>query len=147
MTRPAASHNPMSAPREEANPLQILVVEDHADTARLMQKMLSVYGYDVQTAGSVASAVEIAARTKPDLLIADIGLPDGTGLDLMRQLTAANRKIPGIVLSGFGMDEDVNQSLEAGFAEHLSKPIDIEQLDAAIRRLARPSRGRNGVTA
>jgi CheY-like chemotaxis protein len=116
--------------------LQILLVEDHADTARMMQRILSAFGHDVRTADSVASALNIAQTQPIDVLIADIGLPDGTGLDIMRQLAAANRRIPGIVLSGYDMQEDVQNSLKAGFAEHLTKPIDVAQLDAAIKRVA-----------
>ena len=114
--------------------LRILLVEDHADTARTMTLLLKSLGYRVTTAGSVASALEAAGSEKFDLLISDVGLPDGTGLELMRQLLARG-PMRGIVLSGFGMEEDVKRSIEAGFSEHLTKPIDLHRLEAAIERV------------
>jgi CheY-like chemotaxis protein len=75
--------------------------------------------------------MEAAVRNKFDLLISDIALPDGTGMDLMMQLRAIS-KIPGIATSGFGNSGDIERSLQAGFSEHLIKPIKLEKLDAAI---------------
>jgi signal transduction histidine kinase len=114
--------------------VRILLVEDHADTARTMTLLLRSLGYRVTTAGSVASALEAAQSEKFDLLISDVGLPDGTGLDLMQQLLSRG-PMRGIVLSGFGMEEDVRRSLEAGFSLHLTKPIDLQRLEAAIERV------------
>jgi hypothetical protein len=114
--------------------VRILLVEDHADTARTMTVLLRSLGYQVTTVGSVASALEAATCEKFDLLISDLGLPDGTGLDLMQQLQARG-PMRGIVLSGFGMEEDVRRSLEAGFSIHLTKPIDLQRLEAAIERV------------
>ncbi len=72
-----------------------------------------------------------------DLLISDLGLPDGSGLDLIRKLRASRMTpIAGIALSGYGMDDDLRSSREAGFLEHLIKPIDFPGLEAAIRRVA-----------
>jgi CheY-like chemotaxis protein len=70
-----------------------------------------------------------------DLLISDIGLPDGSGLDLIRKLLA-ERPIKGIALSGYGMEEDIQRSREAGFEEHLTKPINLQKLEATIQRVA-----------
>jgi DNA-binding response OmpR family regulator len=92
-------------------------------------------GYAVGTADSVATALSAAAGERFDLLISDIGLPDGSGVDIIRQLKA-RYNIRGIALSGFGMDEDVRRSREAGFDDHLTQPINFRVLDAAIRRLA-----------
>jgi CheY-like chemotaxis protein len=114
--------------------LRILLVEDHADTARTMTLLLRSLGYRVTTAGSVATALEAAGAEKFDLLISDVGLPDGTGLDLMQKLLARG-PMRGIVLSGFGMEEDVKRSLDAGFSLHLTKPIDLQRLEAAIERV------------
>jgi CheY-like chemotaxis protein len=72
-------------------------------------------------------------RNKFDLLISDIALPDGTGMDLMMQLHAIS-KIPGIAISGFGNNGDIERSLQAGFSEHLIKPIKLDNLEAAIER-------------
>ena len=68
------------------------------------------------------------------MLISDLGLPDGSGYEILSRLGAA-RPMPGIAMSGYGMDEDIRRSREAGFAEHLVKPIEIPQLIAAIRRV------------
>ena len=79
------------------------------------------------------SAMETAVRNKFDLLISDIALPDGSGVDLMRQLRAISA-IPGIAVSGFGNNGDIERSLQAGFSEHLIKPIKLDDLEAAIER-------------
>jgi hypothetical protein len=79
----------------------------------------------------------LAARTEPlDLVVSDLGLPDGSGVDLLRQICAI-RPTPAIALTGFGMDSDIQRCLEAGFAEHLTKPINVKALEAAIDRVVR----------
>jgi len=115
-------------------PIRVLLVEDHIATAKVMSRLLRLTGYIVDVADSVATALLAADAVHFDVLISDIGLPDGSGLDLMRQLRS-KRDIPGIVLSGFGMQEDVAKSKSAGFSEHLIKPVEISQLETAIRRL------------
>jgi len=116
-------------------PLRILLVEDHEDTARIMSKLLRSFEHRVTWASTFATAMEAVEADNFDLLISDLGLPDGNGRELMRQ---AQRKhsIRGIALSGYGMESDVKASLEAGFAEHLTKPVNIVQLQEAIRRVA-----------
>ena len=78
--------------------------------------------------------MEAAAKNQFDLLISDIALPDGTGTELMTYLRAIAR-IPGIAISGFGMNGDIQKSIDAGFAEHLVKPVKMENLEAAIDRV------------
>ena len=95
--------------------------------------MLVGRGHLVVAAHSVRSAMEAAVRNKFDLLLSDIALPDGTGVQLMMQLRAITR-IPGIAISGFGNDGDIERSLGAGFSEHLIKPIKLDDLEAAIER-------------
>lgn len=121
-----------------AVPVRILLVEDHPDTARLTSRLLRAHGYAVQTAGDVGSGLIAARRGDFDLLISDLGLPDGSGMDLLRQLAAVGRPIKAIAVSGYGTEEDVRKSREAGFAQHLVKPIDLPQLIAAIERLVGP---------
>ena len=77
----------------------------------------------VETAGDVATALELAGRHPFDLLISDLGLPDGSGHDLMRELRSRGHTFPGIALSGYGQEEDILRSREAGFAAHLTKPV------------------------
>jgi two-component system CheB/CheR fusion protein len=119
-------------------PLRLLLVEDHQDTAEAMADLLRARGHEVLVAGCVAEALECAAAHQHalDLVISDLGLPDGHGCDLMRELSA-RYQLPGIALSGFGTDEDVRRSREAGFARHLTKPVNIQALEAVILTAAR----------
>ena len=114
--------------------LRLLVVEDHADTARTLARLLGRAGFAVVTASNVASALATAERETFDVLISDIGLPDGCGTDVMRGVRARSN-VPGIAMSGYGMEEDVRRSREAGFSEHLVKPVDADKLKEAIRRV------------
>lgn len=118
-----------------AVPLRLLVVEDHPDTLRLLSRLLRADGYSVQTAGDVASALKLAAGGPFDLVISDVGLPDSSGYDLMKRIREDHPGMKGIAMSGYGMDEDIRKSMEAGFSEHLVKPIDIPRLEQAIRRV------------
>ncbi|MFN2475658.1 MAG: response regulator, partial [Chthoniobacterales bacterium] len=112
----------------------ILLVEDHEDTARVLRRILEQAGYKVAHAGSVAAARAAARERRFDVVISDVGLPDGTGLELMKSLREEHR-LTGIALSGFGTDDDLAASAAAGFAEHLTKPVDWPQLRSAIERL------------
>jgi CheY-like chemotaxis protein len=118
--------------------LKILLVDDHQDTCAALEKLLVRRGYLVAATHNVRSAMEAAVRNKFDLLISDIALPDGSGMDLMMQLRAIS-KIPGIAISGFGNNGDIERSLQAGFSEHLIKPIKLESLEAAIERALGPT--------
>jgi DNA-binding response OmpR family regulator len=95
-------------------------------------------GHEVTVAGSVAEGLAAAERMQAaggiGLVVSDLGLPDGSGHDLMRELTR-RWHLKGIALSGYGMEEDVRRSREAGFARHLTKPVDLEVLRAAIRQV------------
>ena len=131
---PAASHRTQSE-SAAAGPLRILLVEDHVDTARMLSHLLRSAGYSVQLAGGVALALENLKHAEFDLLISDLGLPDGSGHDLMRQLVVAGNPIKAIVLSGYGTEDDLRTSREVGFAEHLVKPANFAKLQAAIERV------------
>ena len=112
----------------------ILVVEDHGDTLRSMKLLLNRLGYEVLTAENMAEALRISEEHHFDILLSDIGLPDGSGLELLKRIRAT-RNVPALALSGFGMDEDIDRSQEAGFADHLTKPVSIDRLQAAISQL------------
>ena len=114
--------------------VQILLVEDHEDTARVLRRILEKSGHGVSLANNVTDARARAAEKNFDLVISDVGLPDGSGLELMRHLSTTYG-FRGIALSGFGTDEDLAASRAAGFAEHLTKPVDWERLQRAIARL------------
>ncbi len=113
----------------------MLLVEDHGDTAEMMKRMLELQGHEVCTAGDLATALQVAGEGRFDLLISDLGLPDGSGLDLIRELRARGNLIPGIALSGYGQEQDLQQSRETGFAAHLVKPVDMERLLVAIDKV------------
>jgi DNA-binding response OmpR family regulator len=122
-------------PEAGARPVRVLLVDDHADTAELLRMLLSRRGFEVTTARSVASAL-VAAETSPiDVLVSDIGLADGNGCDLLRQLRALG-PLPAIALSGRDREADVQSARDAGFDEYLGKPVGIVQLVEALRRVA-----------
>ena len=120
---------------EASSPLRILLIEDHADTAEIMSAILTLEGHDVKRAGDIATGLRLAGEHAFDLLISDIGLPDGNGYELLRQLRSRGINLPGIALSGYGHEEDVQRSLNAGFLEHLTKPIAPDRLTAAMRHV------------
>jgi DNA-binding response OmpR family regulator len=133
-TEPAAE--PPAADVQAGRKLSILLVEDHGDTAETMVSLLEIFGHQVQRAGDVAAALNIAARGDFDLLISDLGLPDGSGLDLMRKLRSRGLLWPAIALSGYGQEKDLEQSRSAGFQVHLVKPVDISRLMEVIDGVA-----------
>ncbi len=113
--------------------LRILLVDDHQDTCTALEKLLVRRGHLVAATHNMRSAMEAAVRNRFDLLISDIALPDGSGMELMMQLQAIS-KMPGIAISGFGNNGDIEKSLKAGFSEHLIKPVKLEKLEAAMER-------------
>jgi two-component system CheB/CheR fusion protein len=122
------------APGAVTAPLRILLVEDHGDTARVMRRLLCAQGHQVHNAADVAMALKLVDEHPFDLLLSDLGLPDGSGLDLMRTLRQRGQTLPGIALSGYGQEQDIQQSHDAGFAAHLVKPVDLPRLKEAIAR-------------
>ncbi|HEY3663747.1 MAG TPA: ATP-binding protein [Chthoniobacterales bacterium] len=122
--------------------LRVLLVEDHPDTARQLTRLLQRAGHEVTWAGSIREAHQVVeasnggdAKGRFDILISDLGLPDGSGHDLMRDL-AAHHPMPGIALSGYGMKDDILESMAAGFSRHITKPVDWQELKLAIQKIA-----------
>jgi CheY-like chemotaxis protein/anti-sigma regulatory factor (Ser/Thr protein kinase) len=115
--------------------LRLLLVDDHADTRRILSRLLGKCGHEVSTAESGQSALKLMATEQFDALVSDIGLPDMSGYELVRE---AKRRQPmqGIALSGFGMEEDVRRSLEAGFDYHLTKPVEFQELRTLLQKIA-----------
>ena len=114
---------------------RILIVEDHADTLTLMKRVLGRQGYDVATADGCQRARELIDAGHYDVVITDIELGDGSGWELCHQIKArTNRPVGLIAVSGHGMPKHVQESIEAGFCLHLTKPIDIADLLAAIEQ-------------
>jgi len=128
----SAAVEAVPAARRRARPLRILLVEDEPDTARAMRHLLKADGHSVLWAADVADAMKHAEANQFDLLLSDLGLPDGSGIDLMRALRQQGLMFPGIVLSGYGQDQDLARTEEAGFAAHLIKPLSVQMLRDAI---------------
>jgi two-component system CheB/CheR fusion protein len=133
-TTDAPAAGPQAAVRVDPARSRVLLVEDHPDTARTLARLLTLSGYEVQTAHSVASALQLADTEPFDVVVSDIGLPDATGYELMEQVRD-RFGIKGIALSGYGMEEDMRKSRKAGFVEHVLKPVNVSQLSAVIRRV------------
>lgn len=117
--------------------IRILLVDDHTDTTESLRLLLAQQGHQVRTATSIAQAIEVAESSEFDVVVSDIGLPDGPGTELLKRLASrSNRPMPAIAMSGFGMKDDLERSRKAGFAIHLIKPVEFATLYQAIMRLA-----------
>jgi len=110
---------------------RILLVEDHEPTRSPLTQLLVRRGFDVVAVGTMAAALSAAERNEFDVVLSDIGLPDGNGFELMRTLREQHN-ILGIALTGYGMERDVAESSDAGFVTHLTKPISVAVLDRAL---------------
>ncbi len=117
---------------DEGKEKRVLLVDDHFDTCLGLKMLLQRRGYVVEIAHSVTDGIQSAREFEPDLVISDLGLPDGSGFDLIREVQSF-RHVYGVALSGFGMESDVEKSREAGFQEHLIKPLNLERLDEILR--------------
>lgn len=118
----------------------VLLVDDHLDTSLALKMLLERRGYQIQTAATVREALDavewqLAKGQQFDLVISDIGLPDASGLELMETLKNDHPSLLAIALSGFGTDEDIRRSKDAGFQEHLTKPFSFQKLEEIVRRL------------
>jgi signal transduction histidine kinase len=118
-----------------SRPLRLMLVEDHPDTARVLSRLLSISGHHVKTAGTATDALTLAGSHAFDLVISDLGLPDMTGYEMMKQIRD-RYGIKGIAMSGYGMEEDIRRSRGAGFSDHLVKPVTLDKLEQSIRRVA-----------
>ncbi len=116
--------------------IRILLVEDHEPTRTTLASLLVRRRYEVVAAGTVEEARNLAREGEFDLLITDIGLPDGNGYDLMNELVK-EKPLRGIALTGYGMEHDVARSENAGFDAHLTKPVRIQSLEAALDATAK----------
>jgi PAS domain S-box-containing protein len=113
---------------------RVLLVEDHVPTCRILAHLLSRRGFDVVSVATAAAARSAAAEGPYTFLISDIGLPDGDGVALLKDLRAAQPGLRGVALSGYGAEQDIARSRGAGFDDHLTKPINVDALDQAIAR-------------
>src|SRR5262249_30696893 len=116
-----------------SKPLRILLVEDHQDTRRTLSRLLTHFGHDVVTADNVKRAINIIGSNNIDAVLCDIGLPDRSGYEVPAQ-ARANGHIKTIALTGFGTEQDVQRSKEAGFDFHLVKPINFQELQTVLEK-------------
>jgi CheY-like chemotaxis protein len=116
--------------------MRVLLIEDHEDSAEILSRLLDREGVEVRVARSGREALAAVAAQSFDLVISDIGLPDMPGYELFPRLRELQPSLRGVALSGFGMDEDVARCRDAGFGEHLTKPIDFQKLRALLRQHA-----------
>lgn len=111
--------------------IRIFVVEDHADTALGLSRLLQAQGYCVLMAADMQSALRLAEKEHFDVLLSDLGLPDGNGWDLLQQLRARG-PVKAIAMSGYNSEADVERSSRVGFLQHLAKPLRPDTLAAAL---------------
>lgn len=137
--RARLSINAPATASDQIRPLRLLLVDDHGPTLKALSMVLRQDGHRVATATHVAGALAVAAGETFDLVISDLGLPDGTGNELMAKLRDTYQ-LRGIALSGYGMEEDLARSSAAGFVKHFVKPVAIAELRRAIAALG-PAKG------
>jgi CheY-like chemotaxis protein len=158
--------SPLRSPSDSAIPPQrILLTEDNKSTALVMTRFLKKLGHDVKTAYCIKEgkeisrkflivAMEIAANHKFDLVVSDVGLPDGSGFDLMKSLSSIYglrgnalgkelRIILGVCVTGYGMEDDIKQSKECGFDIHIVKPVELQALQSALAFVVRQIQAKN----
>jgi DNA-binding response OmpR family regulator len=116
------------------NPLRILLVEDHASTNATLTRLLG-RDYTVHSAETAAKALALAKKEQVDLVIADIGLPDKTGWELLLEIRVVQPHVHAIALTGVDYVEDAHRFSEAGFDMHIPKPADMPKITSAIKTL------------
>jgi CheY-like chemotaxis protein len=120
--------------------LRIYVVENDTDSRQMLTLLLKSWGHDVDSAPTMGEALAHLPGQRYDVLISDIGLPDGNGwqmMDKLRELGTAGDIGHAIAMSGYGMGSDLERSRAAGFRHHLIKPMDVDQLDTLLLEIIR----------
>jgi hypothetical protein len=123
-----------ASPKHVPKQLRILLVEDHRDTRHALSRLLTHFGHQTSVADGTRRALEMMASQRFDLVLCDIGLPDGSGYDVISKAKARG-PIKGIAITGFGTDEDIRRSKEAGFDFHLVKPVDFQELRTVLEQV------------
>ena len=121
-------------PKHVPKQLRILLVEDHRDTRHAMSRLLTHFGHQTSVADSTRQALEMMASQRFDLVLCDIGLPDGSGYDVISKAKAKG-PIKAVAITGFGTEEDIRRSKEAGFDFHLIKPVDFQELRTVLEQV------------
>jgi PAS domain S-box-containing protein len=130
--QPAADSKAVERGRAGSSGRRILLVEDHEDTRETLQRLLVRRGHQVSPAGSLRGARALAETGEFDFVITDLGLPDGDGTELLGAFSRTAQPPIGIALTGYGMEDDIQRTLAAGFSAHLTKPIDFTELDRLL---------------
>ncbi|MGI4900891.1 MAG: response regulator [Janthinobacterium lividum] len=126
-----------AAPRvRSGTPLRVMLVEDNHYTSTALAELLDLSGHAVRVAATVAEAEKLARAESFDVLISDIGLPDGSGLDVVKAWRALQPQAPAFAITGYGMDDDIRRCEAAGFADHLTKPLDFDRLEQLLADVA-----------
>ncbi len=123
------------ASKRPAKQLRILLVEDHQDTRHTLSRLLTHFGHQISVAADRQSALHIMASQNFDVILCDIGLPDGSGYEVVSE-TKRRHPVKAIAISGFGTEADVRRSIEAGFDFHLVKPVDLRELQEVLDQVA-----------
>jgi CheY-like chemotaxis protein len=134
LRKPGAS-DATPAPLAASRPLRIFIVENHEDTRFLLSLLLEQLGHTVFSAATMRDALAAMPEARCDVLISDIGLPDGDGWALMTKL-ADNQPRYAIAMSGFGQTSDRQRSLGVGYRHHLLKPVEPNQLENLLDEAA-----------
>jgi two-component system CheB/CheR fusion protein len=134
----ASEDAPAETPRPEG-PRRVLLVDDNPDALETMSMLLEMFGHEVATASDGVKAVEVARSFRPEVMFLDLGLPGRDGYEVARILREEFPKgtLWLVALTGYGQDEDRKRTREAGFDQHLVKPVEPEALEAALQRQGR----------
>lgn len=114
--------------------VRILFVEDHSDSRRVIANLLSHSGYNVSVADCAGTALQMLSAEKFDVILSDIGLPDGSGYALIMLAKQCQPSIMAVALTGFSAEEDIRFSREIGFDFHLTKPVDFHELRTILNQ-------------
>ena len=135
---------PVETPREYVDPgilrgLRVLLVDDSIEALEAFRMLLEMEGAQVRAEPSAEQALEAAAQQEFDVVLSDIGMPTMNGYEMIQQMrkTPRTARLPALALTGFGREQDVTRALAAGFDGHLSKPVSLKGLVAAIARSVR----------
>jgi CheY-like chemotaxis protein len=120
--------------------LQILVVEDHGDTRRVLTGLLGHFGHSISAADNVESALAFLRAKHFDAVVSDLALPDGSGCEVIRE-AKRRQHLTGVALTANSEDDDVRRGRDAGFDYHLTKPIDFAQLRDVLDKITPPHNG------
>ncbi len=136
-TEASAAATPEAAPSIAAERgalagIYALLVEDDPDGCDLMQMMLRRFGAEVTAVSTAAAALESVRERRPDVLVSDIGLPDGDGFQLLKRVRESNQDLPAVAVTAYASRQDVAKALAAGFQAHVAKPVEPAQLSAAV---------------